>query len=244
MTFSTSKDSRSPSPKPFLVVLTGAEISAESGIPTFRDSGGIWGEYDLMEVGTSESWLYHPEKVLDFTNDVKLRFRDARPNPGHILLAELKKCYEVIIITQNIDTLHEEGVSSRVIHVHGRIDQGRSTPDDSLIYDWPKEKLLEVGDLCERGSQLRPYTVLFGEEVLDIELADDYMNQADLLLVIGTSLRVFPAAGLVLSVPAESPKYLIAPAPMVKRDCFPRLEIIEAEASQGMELLLPVLSRD
>jgi len=184
MTFSTSKDSRSPSPKPLLVVLTGAGISAESGIPTFRDSGGIWDEYDLMEVGTAESWLYHPEKVLDFTNDVKLRFRDARPNFGHILLAELEKWYEVVIITQNIDTLHEEGGSSQVIHVHGRIDQVRSTADDSLIYDWPKEKLLQLGDLCERGSQLRPHTVLFGEEVLDIELADDYMNQADLLLVL------------------------------------------------------------
>lgn len=230
--------------KPFLVALTGAGISAESGIPTFRDAGGIWDEYDLMEVGTAEGWARNPGKVLSFINDVKMRFREAKPNQAHLILAELEKHYEVVVITQNIDTLHEEAGSTEVMHIHGRIDQVRSTLDPRRIYDWPMDRSLELGDVCEQGSQLRPHTVFFGEDVLEMRAAEEQVARADVVLVIGTSLQVIPAAGLVLAARDEVPKFLIDPEPGIERGDLPRLEIIAEKATLGMELLLPLLERN
>ncbi|MCI4671966.1 MAG: NAD-dependent deacylase [Bacteroidia bacterium] len=243
MTFSSSKSESNPT-KPLLIALTGAGISAESGIPTFRDEGGIWDEYDLMEVGTAQGWRSNPAKVLGFINDVKMRFADAKPNPAHQILAQLEKYYRVVVITQNIDTLHEDAGSSEVIHIHGRIDQVRSTSDPNLLYDWPAEKPLNIGDLCELGSQLRPHTVFFGENVLQMDESEDLVSQADVVLVIGTSMQVMPAAGLVLYAPEEAPKFLIDPEPGIDKELVPRLEIIAEKASLGMEILLPALERD
>ncbi|MEO0896325.1 MAG: Sir2 family NAD-dependent protein deacetylase [Bacteroidota bacterium] len=237
MTSSTSNAQEPKRNKPLLVVMTGAGISAESGIPTFRDKGGIWDEYDLMEVGTAQGWQQNPGKVLAFVNDVKMRFADAKSNLAHQLIAQLEEWYEVVIITQNIDTLHEEAGSTRVIHIHGQVDKVRSTQAPYGVLDWPVDKELQLGDLCENGGQLRPHTVFFGEMVLDMDLAEEFAIQADIALVIGTSLQVMPAAGLILSVPDETPKILIDPEPSVSKEDLPLLEVFPMKATEGMQHL-------
>lgn len=232
------------SSKPLLVALTGAGISAESGIPTFRDSGGIWDEYDLMEVGTAQGWASNPGKVLEFVNDVKTRFSHAQPNRAHHILAELEAHYRVAIVTQNIDSLHEEAGSTHVLHIHGRADQVRSTQNSNLIYDWPVKKPLQLGDTCELGSQLRPHTVFFGEDVLGIDEAERIVSQGELVVVIGTSLQVIPAAGLILSAKPEAPKFLIDPEPGIEESDISKLLIIPEKATTGMAKLWKRLVRD
>ncbi|MCP4522383.1 MAG: NAD-dependent deacylase [Cytophagales bacterium] len=193
-----------------IVVLTGAGISAESGIATFRDANGLWEGHDVMEVATPEGWQANPALVLEFYNQRRKNGLEAQPNAGHLALVELEKHFEVEIITQNVDNLHEKAGSSNIIHLHGEIFKSRSTIDSGLIYDiegWE----LNMEDTCEKGSQLRPHIVWFGEDVPMIEVAVEKIADADAVLIIGTSLAVYPAAGLVGYAPSDCPVYLIDP---------------------------------
>lgn len=193
-----------------LVVLTGAGISAESGIPTFRGADGLWEGHRVQDVASPEAWNRDPGLVLEFYNQRRRVALQAQPNRGHKLLAELENDLDVTIITQNIDNLHERAGSSRVIHLHGQISQSRSTIDSTKIYEiegWE----LKQGDLCEKGSQLRPNIVWFGEPVPMIEVASEICQRADVFAVVGTSLLVYPAAGLIHDVPQSSTKFVIDP---------------------------------
>lgn len=218
--------------KPKMVVLTGAGISAESGIPTFRGSDGLWEGYRVEEVASPDGWRRNPEVVLDFYNQRRRAALAAQPNLGHRLLAELEADYDVTIVTQNIDTLHEQAGSTQVIHLHGRITQARSTIDPSLVYELSGTEL-NLGDCCERGSQLRPNIVWFGEAVPLIEVAAELAAAADLFVVVGTSLLVYPAAGLIHVPPAHVPKYIIDPHIPETRG-IPNLTAIPAVASLGL----------
>lgn len=193
-----------------VVVLTGAGISAESGLATFRDSGGLWEGHDVMEVASIEGWVRNPGKVLDFYNKRRKQAVDAQPNEAHYALAKLEERYDVTIITQNVDNLHEQAGSSHVIHLHGELTKARSTSDEKLIYDIG-DREIHLGDTCEKGSQLRPHIVWFGEMVPMMEVAAAESSETDIYLVIGTSLVVYPAAGLLDYVPVESPIYVINP---------------------------------
>ncbi len=222
-------------PKPHLVVLTGAGISAESGIPTFRDSGGLWEGYDVMEVATPQGWESNPGLVLEFYNERRKAARQAKPNRGHQILKELEQKFTVSIITQNVDDLHERAGSSSVLHLHGELFKSQSTADPNLIYDidgWE----LNLGDLCEKGSQLRPNVVWFGEMVPSMERASEVASSAEIGLVVGTSLVVYPAAGLMDAFPEQASIYVVDPnMPTV----IPRsnLHLIEQTASKGMEMV-------
>lgn len=193
-----------------IVVLTGAGISAESGIRTFRDSNGLWEEHRIEDVATFEAWQRNQELVLDFYNQRRRQLYEVKPNPGHCALVELENKYDVQIITQNVDDLHEQAGSTRVLHLHGELKKVRSTVDASLVYEldgWELKK----GDLCEKGSQLRPHIVWFGEAVPMIEPATVLSSEADIFIVIGTSLNVYPAAGLVHYIKPGTPVFLIDP---------------------------------
>jgi len=193
-----------------LVVFTGAGISAESGIKTFRDTDGLWEEYDINEVATPHGWEKNPELVLHFYNLRRQQVLNAQPNQAHFQLAELEKRYDVHIITQNIDNLHERAGSTKVLHLHGEIMKAQSTLDATLVYDL-REKGILLGDKCKKGSQLRPHIVWFGEMVPNMEIAHDIASNADIFIVVGTSLNVYPAAGLVDFTPFKIPKYLVDP---------------------------------
>ena len=195
-----------------LVVLTGAGMSAESGISTFRDSGGLWDKYPVEEVATPEAFHRNPELVLEFYNIRRRELIKVRPNEGHIALAKMEKDFDVHIITQNIDNLHEQAGSSHVLHLHGELMKVRSTADESLIYELTAEKPeINIGDKCERGYQLRPHIVWFGEAVPMISEAAKIAEQADIFVIIGTSMNVYPAAGLLDYVKKNVPVYLIDP---------------------------------
>jgi len=219
--------------KPHLVVLTGAGISAESGIPTFRDSGGLWEGYDVMEVATPQGWQKDQGLVLEFYNQRRKAAQKAEPNRGHRILKELEEHFSVSIITQNIDNLHERAGSSKVLHLHGELFKSQSTIDPSLVYDiegWA----LNLGDTCEKGSQLRPNVVWFGEMVPAMERATQITSTADICVIIGTSMVVYPAAGLMDYVPVNAPIYVVDPnMPEVKPRS--KLHLIENIASKGLE---------
>lgn len=191
-----------------IVVLTGAGISAESGLKTFRDSGGLWEDYNVYDVATLEAFERDPELVLRFYNMRRADVRKAQPNAGHKALAELEAKYRVSIITQNIDDLHERAGSTSVLHLHGEILKARSLKTDKL---YPCEGDINLGDLCPAGGQLRPHVVWFGEMVPMIEPAVQLSSEADIYLVVGTSLQVYPAAGLLHYVPTHIPKFVIDP---------------------------------
>ena len=193
-----------------LVVLTGAGISAESGIKTFRDSDGLWEEYRIEDVATYEAWQRDPELVIEFYNQRRKQLYSVEPNEAHKALVLLEKNYDVTIITQNIDDLHERAGSSNVLHLHGELKKVRSTIDEDLIYEL-KGWELKIGDKCEKGSQLRPHIVWFGEAVPNIVPAAQISSKADILIVIGTSLNVYPAAGLLSYAPSTALKYLVDP---------------------------------
>lgn len=193
-----------------LVALTGSGISAESGIPTFRDSGGLWEGYDVMDVASPEGWYKNRELVLNFYNDRRKAALNAKPNLGHYALADLEEHFEVTIITQNVDNLHERAGSTHVIHLHGELFKSRSTMDESLIYDIEGWKL-NLGDLCEKGHQLRPHIVWFGEMVPMMEIAAEASQLAEIYMVIGTSLLVYPAASLVNYIKPDIPLYIVDP---------------------------------
>ena len=169
-----------------IVVLTGAGISAESGIKTFRDADGLWEGHDIYDVATPEAWRRNPELVLDFYNQRRKQLLSVNPNSAHKLLAQLQEKYQVVIITQNVDDLHERAGSENVIHLHGELRKVRSTIDDSLIYNWSRDLIL--GDNCKLKSQLRPHIVWFGEAVPNLSLAEEITQKADLLIIIGTSM--------------------------------------------------------
>ena len=191
-----------------VVVLTGAGTSAESGIRTFRDSGGLWEEHRIEDVATYEAWEKNQDLVLEFYNQRRKHLYECLPNAAHYALADLEKKFDVQIITQNVDDLHEQAGSTKVLHLHGELKKARSTVDDDLVYDI-KGWELKKGDKCEKNSQLRPHIVWFGETVPNIVPAAQLSSDADIYIVIGTSLNVYPAAGLLNYVPNNVPKYLI-----------------------------------
>ncbi len=196
--------------KKVLVVLSGAGISAESGLRTFRDMGGIWEEYDVTEVASPDAWRENPALVLRFYNERREALLKAEPNQAHRILAGLEEFFDVRIITQNVDDLHERAGSTNIIHLHGELRKARSTVDPTLIYKI-EGALLNEGELCEKGSQLRPHVVWFGESVPEMARAVPVAREADIFLIIGTSLNVYPAAGLVSYVRNECPVYVIDP---------------------------------
>lgn len=223
-----------------LVVLSGAGISSESGLKTFRDMGGLWEQYDITEVASPKGWREDPVRVLRFYNERRKQLLAACPNESHRMLKELEKYFRVYIITQNIDDLHERAGSREVLHLHGELRKARSTADPSLIYDIEGAEL-NIGDLCEKGSQLRPHVVWFGEPVTAMEKAAEIVRQADLFVIIGTSLNVYPAAGLVQYTRHDCHVYVIDPADIqvpVRRE----VTYIREKASAGLRELKDLLS--
>ncbi|QNL23124.1 NAD-dependent deacylase [Hyphobacterium sp. CCMP332] len=218
-----------------VVVLSGAGISAESGIKTFRDSGGLWEGYDVMEVATPQAWARNRNLVLDFYNQRRKQALSCSPNKGHEFVSQLEDHFDVTVITQNIDNLHEKAGSSRVIHLHGELFKARSTLDENLLYDidgWE----LKLGDKCEKGSQLRPHVVWFGEMVPMMEVAVKYALEADILIVVGTSLVVYPAASIVDFVPLETSIYVVDPK-MPEINPGKNIKMYEKTATEGMKLV-------
>ena len=225
-----------------IIVLTGAGMSAESGIRTFRDSNGLWEEHRVEDVATYEAWLRNQQLVLDFYNQRRKQLYEVTPNAGHTALVELEKKFEVQIITQNVDDLHERAGSAHVLHLHGELKKVRSTVDENLVYELPGWEL-KKGDLCEKGSQLRPHIVWFGEAVPMIEPAMELTAKADIFIVIGTSLNVYPAAGLVYYVKDQTPVYLIDPhAEMLQG--VGNLTVIRETAGTGVPKLVKMLLHD
>jgi NAD-dependent deacetylase len=221
-----------------LVVLTGAGMSAESGLKTFRDMGGLWEEHDVMEVASIQGWESNPELVLKFYNDRRKQLESAEPNIGHKALVDLEEHFDVNIITQNVDNLHERAGSKNVLHLHGLLTEVKSTGDPSLVYDIGYKEV-HWGDSCEKGHQLRPNIVWFGEPVPAIESAAYLSSQADIYAVIGTSLNVYPAAGLINYVPQDAPIYLIDPNDVMAP--ARRVEFIKAKAGTGVKKLAEIL---
>ena len=219
-----------------IVVFTGAGISAESGLKTFRDSGGLWEEYNIEDVATPEAWEKNQELVLTFYNKRRKQILNARPNAAHHALVELEKKYEVQIITQNIDDLHERAGSANVLHLHGEITKSQSSVDSSLVYKMTAPEIL-LGQTCERGSQLRPNVVWFGETVIKMDEAIQLSTKADIFIIIGTSLNVHPAAGLIDYVPKSVSKYLIDPQ-AVNKDYVTNLTIKREKAGIGVPQLV------
>ncbi len=223
-----------------LVVLSGAGMSQESGLKTFRDMGGLWEQYDVTEVATPEAWQRDPALVLRFYNERRKQLFKAEPNAGHFGIAELEQWFDVEVITQNVDNLHERAGSSHVLHLHGELMKARSTIDPFLIYEldhWA----LDLGDHCEKGSQLRPHIVWFGEAVPEIPKAIGIVETADILLVIGTSLAVYPAAGLVNYANRNTPVFVVDPGrPEVYRD---KVTYIVEKAGNGVEKLKEELKK-
>lgn len=218
-----------------LIVLTGAGISAESGISTFRDSGGLWEGHDVMEVASPAGWRKNPALVLDFYNQRRKQALSVQPNEAHYELKRLEQFFDVTIITQNVDNLHERAGSSNILHLHGELFKSQSTLDPKLVYemaDWE----INIGDKCEKGSQLRPFIVWFGENVPMIETAIEVTLKADIFAVIGTSLAVYPAAGLIAYSPKNAPKYIIdVKIPEISN--YDQLNKIEAPASVGTKTM-------
>lgn len=225
-----------------IAVLTGAGISAESGLKTFRDSDGLWNQYSVYEVATPEAWENNPELVLTFYNERRKQAWAAQPNAAHVALAELEKHFDVTIVTQNIDDLHERAGSKNIIHLHGEIKKARSTSNPDLVYvldHWE----LNPGDLCELGSQLRPHIVWFGEDVPMMEKAIPVIKKADILIVVGTSLEVYPAAGLTQFAGVSTRKFLVDPKKLKHAQLLNFEEIIE-KASTGVPTLVDQLITD
>lgn len=228
-----------------LVVLTGAGMSAESGISIFRGGGGLWDKYPVEQVATPEGYAANPALVTAFYNERRKQLLGVKPNRGHELLAEMEKYFQVTVITQNVDNLHERAGSSEVIHLHGELTKVTSTwqPNNpNYIKELtPEEYEVKIGDLAADGSQLRPFIVWFGESVPMIETAIEYCENADVFLIIGTSLNVYPAAGLLNYVPAHVPVYLIDPneVPIASGRS---VQVIQKGASEGMEIFKALLT--
>ncbi|MDQ3394453.1 MAG: NAD-dependent deacylase [Bacteroidota bacterium] len=226
-----------------IVVLSGAGISAESGIATFRDSNGLWEGHDIIEVASPQGWNANHELVLNFYNLRRSAARMAKPNLGHQILADLEKDFEVVIVTQNVDDLHERAGSKNVIHLHGELCKARSCIDENLVYEIPEGASISLGDLCEKGSQLRPHIVWFGEMVPMMEMAVQEALTADIFIVAGTSLLVYPAAGLVDYVPDHAPIFVIDPKMPSLRSSL-NLYPIEENATSGLKKVADILRKE
>jgi len=237
------KDFRKNCPSSKIVVFTGAGVSAESGISTFRDSGGLWEKYDIRDVATPEAWIKNPLLVLDFYNQRRKQVLEAKPNDGHLSLVELEKKFDVSVITQNVDDLHERAGSKNVLHLHGEIRKARSTNDPTLVYTI-KGWELKAGDKCELGSQLRPHIVWFGEMVTELDNAQAIAATADIFIIIGTSLNVYPAAGLVHFAPPHAQIFLVDPN-SVNDIGIKNLTTIKESAGKGVpELVKKLLAEE
>lgn len=224
-----------------LVVLTGAGVSAESGVQTFRDAGGLWEGHDVMEVASPEGWRKNPELVLDFYNQRRAQLFKVRPNQGHLDLVDLERDFKVQIITQNVDDLHERAGSTAVLHLHGELFKVRSVYDENEVLEWKKD--LFLGDVGKNGDPLRPHIVWFGEAVPLIPTAIEMVEEADLLAVIGTSLQVYPAASLLHYVKKGTPIYYVDPNPGISESAFPHLTIIREKAGIGVAIMRKMLEQ-
>ena len=223
-----------------LVVLSGAGMSAESGLRTFREMGGLWETHNVYEVASPQGWAQDRAMVLRFYNERRKQLLEVSPNAGHLGLVELEDFFDVRIVTQNVDDLHERAGSSHILHLHGELRKSRSTVDPDLVYDIQGWELKE-GDLCEKGSQLRPHVVWFGEAVPAIEEAAEIVSVADIFLVIGSSMNVYPAAGLISYVPGNAPVYVIDPneVPIPGNS---RVHVIREKAGEGVRKLIEILT--
>ncbi|MBQ9653411.1 MAG: NAD-dependent deacylase [Bacteroidales bacterium] len=228
-----------------LVVLTGAGVSAESGFATFRDAGGLWEQYDVNDVASIEGWYRNRQLVLQFYNERRAQLKDAKPNAAHLAIAGLEKSYHVDVITQNVDNLHERAGSTHIVHLHGELTKVRpengvydSTGSEKEVIDVGYSPVI-LGDKAPNGSQLRPHIVFFGEAVPKIETAIDLVSKADILLIVGSSLQVYPAAGLYRYAPHGCPIYVIDPKPVPISD--PRVTFIQDVATKGMEQFVKML---
>ncbi len=224
-----------------IVVLTGAGMSAESGIKTFRDADGLWEGHDVMQVASPMGWRDDPNLVLDFYNQRRRQLKEVEPNAGHLALTELEAQYEVCIVTQNVDNLHERAGSTNILHLHGELDKVRSTQYPDLVYQWDKD--CNLGDTCERGAQLRPHIVWFGEDVPMIIKAAEEVSTADIIIIIGTSMQVYPAAGLVGYSKIGIPIYYIDPKPSINHELrnMENLTVVEKPATTGVRALVDKL---
>lgn len=222
-----------------IVVLTGAGMSAESGLKTFRDANGLWEGHDVMEVASPQGFARNPELVLEFYNRRRRQLLEVSPNAGHNALAQLETTFDVSIVTQNVDNLHEQAGSSHVVHLHGELFKVRSTVNESHVLDWKKD--LVLGDLDENGHQLRPHIVWFGEMVPLLETAAQITQQADILIIVGTSMQVYPAASLVHYARPKTPIYFIDPRPNIRSSDFDNLTIISKTAAEGVPSLVEQL---
>lgn len=220
-----------------IVILSGAGMSAESGINTFRDADGLWEGHDVMEVASPQGFAKNPELVFDFYNQRRRQLLEVEPNKGHLGLVDLEKDFEVTIVTQNVDDLHERAGSKNVIHLHGELKKVRSIQYPHLIYDWEKD--CSLGDLCEKGSQLRPHIVWFGEQVPELMNGAAAVEAADIVVIIGTSMQVYPAASLVGLARPRIPVYYIDPNPQINHElnATANLEIIQEKAGIGVQIL-------
>lgn len=227
-----------------LVILSGAGMSAESGITTFRDAGGLWEQYPVMQVASIEGYRSNPELVINFYNERRKQLLDVKPNAGHIGLAQLERDFNVTVVTQNVDNLHERAGSSHVIHLHGELTKvcsSRDPNDPRYIRELTPENYdVRMGDLAGDGSQLRPFIVWFGEAVPQIETAITHVEKADIFVIIGTSLNVYPAAGLLAYVPPTAKVYLIDPKPVDIHSGHP-VHVIRKGASEGVKELAELL---
>jgi NAD-dependent deacetylase len=215
-----------------IVVLTGAGMSAESGISTFRDGNGLWENHDIMDVASPEGWSRNPKLVLDFYNQRRAQLKDVLPNKAHVILSELEKKFKVAIITQNVDDLHERAGSSNILHLHGELIKARSTKNEDYIVEWRED--LHLGDYDPKGHQMRPHIVWFGEAVPAIDKAILLVEQADYIIIIGTSLQVYPAASLMHYAIHTTPIFYIDPKPATIYNLPNPIEIIPLSAVEGM----------
>lgn len=224
-----------------IVVLTGAGISAESGIKTFRDAGGLWEGHDVMEVASPQGWMNNPELVLDFYNKRRRQLQEVQPNEAHHALVELEAAYDVHVVTQNVDDLHERAGSRQVVHLHGELLKVRSEKDHRLVYEWRED--LKIGDTCEQGHQLRPHIVWFGEMVPMMEVAAELTAAADVILIVGTSMQVYPAAGLVGLAAEHAEVYYVDPRPALNYELQQqqRLRILAENATVGVRQIVEEL---
>ncbi|RKR13448.1 NAD-dependent deacetylase [Maribacter vaceletii] len=222
-----------------IVVLTGAGISAESGIKTFRDADGLWEGHDIMEVATPQGFNNNPSLVLDFYNQRRKQLLTVKPNASHYALAHLQDYFNVHIITQNVDDLHERSGSKQVTHLHGELLKVRSSIDENIILPWKKD--INLGDLCSKGSQLRPHIVWFGEDVPMMDEAMQITEKADVLIIVGTSMQVYPAAGLIDYAPVNTPIYFIDPKPSITENNYSNLNILTESATKGVPSIVKFL---
>ncbi|MGB3343522.1 MAG: NAD-dependent deacylase [Aequorivita sp.] len=220
-----------------IAVLTGAGVSAESGIKTFRDSDGLWEGHDVMEVASPEGFARNPELVLDFYNQRRRQLLTVQPNQAHRALAELEKNHKVTIITQNVDDLHERAGSTNVIHLHGELLKARSTYNEDSVVDWKTD--LNLGELCENGHQLRPHIVWFGEMVPMLEVAAEAVEEADALIIVGTSMQVYPAAGLMQYAREDAHIYFVDPRPNISPS--KRITVVAENASTGVPRVVKMI---